>query len=92
MAEPTGIQLAQNALPAPSTNGRTKPTKLFTRHSAAELALPVGPIEFLVTGLLARPTYGQIAGELKTMKSHVAAWPPALRCSATSTSTRPHRC
>jgi len=71
MAEPAGLQLARTALGAPQVAGLAEP-KLFTRHSAAELALPVGPLEFLVTGLLARPTYGQIAGELKTLKSHVA--------------------
>jgi len=42
---------------------------LFRRYSASELAEPVGPISWLVRGLLADPTYGMTAGDLKTLKT-----------------------
>lgn len=45
---------------------------MFRRYSAEEMARPVGNLAFLVDGLLVHPTYGQIAGPQKAMKSYVA--------------------
>jgi len=44
---------------------------LFRRRSMAELMAEPDEFEWLVRGLLAQPTYGQIAGEMKTLKSYV---------------------
>ena len=57
------ISKGPSAAPAP---------ELFQRLSSRDLAAPVGPVAFLVRKVLAKPTYGMIAGELKTLKSHVA--------------------
>jgi AAA domain len=65
-------QLARLAVATPPDGFETQPPSLFRRYSAAELAEPVGNLEFLVNGLLAHPTYGQIAGPHKTMKTHAA--------------------
>ena len=67
-----GQQLARLAMATPADGVGTQPPKLFRRYSAAELAEPVGALDFLVEGMLAHPTYGQIAGPQKTMKTHVA--------------------
>lgn len=59
----------------PTTEADERPAKaeshipLFRRYSACELAEPVGPISWLVRGLLADPTYGMTAGDLKTLKT-----------------------
>jgi len=44
---------------------------LFARHSAAELLAMPDRFDWLVAGMLARPTYGQAGGEPKTLKSTV---------------------
>lgn len=58
-------------VPAPAPAAESGPA-LFRRYSAAELAGPGRPMEWLARGLLAHPTYGQLAGEMKTLKSHLA--------------------
>jgi len=45
---------------------------MFRRHSAAELAQLPDAFDWLVARMLAEPTYGQIAGELKTLKTYTA--------------------
>src|SRR5581483_6404818 len=42
---------------------------LFRRYSMSELLLEPDHFDWLISGLLADPTYGQAAGEMKTLKS-----------------------
>lgn len=44
----------------------------FRRHTAAELVGMPRQFKWLVRRMLAQPTYGQIAGEQKTLKTHLA--------------------
>ena len=44
------------------------------RWSMAELAEESDDFEWLVSGLLARPTYGQLAGEMKTLKTYLTSF------------------
>ena len=60
----------------PATNAAFTPPPepsddLFRRYTMAELLSEPDDFEWLVRGLLAQPTYGQIAGEMKTLKSYV---------------------
>ena len=64
----------------PATNGAfdritraspAAPCDLFRRWKMAELLAEPDSFEWLVRGLLAQPTYGQVAGEMKTLKSYV---------------------
>jgi len=50
------------------------PVDLFRRWTMAELLAEPDEFEWLVRGLLAQPTYGQIAGEMKTLKSYIAGF------------------
>lgn len=62
--------------PATSTSGqptRRPPSDLFRRWSMAELLAELDSFSWLIQGLLAEPTYGQIAGEMKTLKTYVSA-------------------
>lgn len=46
-------------------------TKLLQRWSIPELLKQPSDFGWLISGLLADPTYGQVAGEMKTLKTHV---------------------
>ena len=48
------------------------PGDLLRRYTMPELLAEPDDFEWLIRGLLAHPTYGQIAGEMKTLKSHGA--------------------
>lgn len=50
----------------------TRTDGLFRRYSAAELAAQDLTLDWLIRGVLCSPTYGQIAGSMKSLKSHVA--------------------
>ena len=78
-----GHALSLAAFDASERGAPDEPANLFTRYSAVQLARPVGRMEFLVDGLLPRPTYGQIAGEMKTLKSHFAVLTGLAVASAT---------
>ena len=47
---------------------------LFRRYTMGELLAEPDEFEWLVEGWLAAPTYGQIAGEMKTLKSYLAGF------------------
>jgi hypothetical protein len=47
---------------------------LFHRYTMAELLAEPSEFEWLAAGLFADPTYGQIAGEMKTLKSYVTGF------------------
>lgn len=49
-----------------------EPTDLFKRWTPAELIDALTDFRWLVKGYMAQPTFGQIAGELKTLKTYVA--------------------
>ena len=74
-------QIVGNAGPSP-TKARedsgggavTKKLGLFRRYTMAELDTEPDDFEWLVRGMLAQPTYGQIAGEMKTLKSYFAGF------------------
>ncbi len=58
----------------PNANGSSSPwpeNDLFRRWSMPELLAEPIAFEWMVRGLLADPTYGQVAGEMKTLKSTV---------------------
>jgi hypothetical protein len=44
---------------------------LFTRYRASQLADMTDTFTWLIQGALAKPTYGQLAGEMKSLKSYV---------------------
>ena len=46
---------------------------MFRRWSMAELLAEPDDFAWLIKGLLAEPTYGQIAGEMKSLKTYLAA-------------------
>ena len=46
-------------------------SELFRRWTMPELLAEPDTFEWLIRGLLAQPTYGQIAGAMKTLKSYV---------------------
>jgi hypothetical protein len=48
------------------------PTDRFRRYAVSELVQMERTFRWLVRGLLARPTYAQLAGEMKTLKSHLS--------------------
>lgn len=50
------------------------PTDLFRRWSMSELLAAPRTFEWLVRGVLVAPTYGQAAGEQKTLKTHVTTF------------------
>jgi RecA-family ATPase len=50
------------------------PVELLRRWSMTELLSQPDVFEWLVTGLLPEPTYGQAAGPLKSLKSYVATF------------------
>ncbi len=47
---------------------------LFRRWTMGELMAEPDDFTWLARGLLAAPTYGQVAGEMKTLKSHLAGF------------------
>lgn len=51
-----------------------EPLRLFRRWSMPELLAEPDEFAWLIRGLLAEPTYGQIAGEMKTLKSYVGGF------------------
>ena len=50
------------------------PTDLFRRWSMTELLAEPDGFEWLIRGMIAYPTYGMAAGEMKTLKSMVLAF------------------
>jgi hypothetical protein len=48
--------------------------RLFTTTSSADLLEPDEPMHWLLRGLLCDPTYGQLAGEMKTLKSYLSTF------------------
>lgn len=64
--------------PEPASPGPAKPTDpnhepaLFQRWSPAELLGALTDFQWMVKGFMAQPTFGQFAGELKSLKSYVA--------------------
>lgn len=48
------------------------PPDLFRRWTPAELKNGLTDLEWNIRGVTIRPTYGQIAGELKTLKTYIA--------------------
>lgn len=50
------------------------PTDLFRRWTTAELLAEPDEFTWLISGLLAEPTYGQIAGEMKTLKTDISGF------------------
>jgi hypothetical protein len=54
--------------------GHEEPPSLFRRWTMAELLAEPSDFEWCVEGWLAQPTYGQIAGEMKTLKSYLAGF------------------
>lgn len=61
--EPDGMEEA---------TARAKKPDLFRRYSAAELMGLDRTFRWLARGMLVEPTYGQIAGELKSLKTYVS--------------------
>jgi hypothetical protein len=62
---------------ATSSNGagsHEEPPSLFRRWTMAELLAEPSDFAWCVEGWLAQPTYGQIAGEMKTLKSYLAGF------------------
>lgn len=58
-------------LPTLGENGAEPATDLFTRYTAKELVAMPRHFEWLARRLLVVPTYGQIAGEMKTLKTYI---------------------
>jgi hypothetical protein len=61
-------------LPPPPPNGTDGAGDLLRRWTMAELLAEPDDFRWLVKGLLVDPTYGQIGGELKTLKSVIASF------------------
>jgi AAA domain len=57
----------------PDATGEREQT-MFKRWTMAQLLAEPSEFEWLAAGLLADPTYGQIAGEMKTLKSYVTGF------------------
>jgi AAA domain len=55
----------------PRAADKAPPPDLFRRWSMAELLAQPDEFLWLIRGLLAAPTYGQVAGEMKTLKSYL---------------------
>ena len=74
IAEPEPDDSWMRAAP-PAAAGRVPapPSDLFRRYTAAELVDMDRTFKWLVRRLLVDPTYGQIAGEEKTLKTYIAA-------------------
>jgi RecA-family ATPase len=70
MSEHESVNVAPPALELPW--GSRVDVELFRTWDAGELAEPAGALDFLINGVWARGTYGQLAGEAKTLKSHLA--------------------
>jgi hypothetical protein len=61
-------------LPPPLPNGTDGAGELLRRWTMAELLAEPDEFRWLVKGMLVDPTYGQIGGELKTLKSVIATF------------------
>jgi hypothetical protein len=64
------LLLAECATP----DGIAAAPDLFRRWSMVELLAEPTDFSWLVKGLLAQPTYGQVAGEMKTLKSYLTGF------------------
>jgi hypothetical protein len=64
----------ESDLPPPPLNGTDGAGDLLRRWTMAELLAEPDDFRWLVKGLLVDPTYGQIGGELKTLKTVIASF------------------
>jgi 5S rRNA maturation endonuclease (ribonuclease M5) len=66
--------ITDQPVPSPPVTVASQADDLFKRWTMAELLAEPDVFAWLVKGLLAEPTYGQIAGEMKALKTYLAGF------------------
>jgi len=73
-AEQAEVDHAPPWVPPEDRASIAKAPDLFRRWSMVDLLAEPTDFDWLVKGMLAQPTYGQVAGEMKTLKSYITGF------------------
>jgi hypothetical protein len=73
-AEQAEVDHAPPWVPPEDRTSTANAPDLFRRWAMADLLAEPTDFDWLIKGLLANPTYGQVAGEMKTLKSYITGF------------------